>query len=271
MVENLTLGLSDIQRINPHGEPFILLSKAILRYGDDGAIVGAEGRWDTNPGTARPESFLTDVYPHPGPLVVSQEKSGLFVARTDWAGYPGHFDVVPNVENLAEYTRYAFNDEDAVLGGFRKLRQRKIVHPDDQIEFGDPTCAEDGTLSGTISVGGNEVMSVEGLVSGKKGEKLVPPHYLIESAAQAGSLAALSIPRFQGKIALLAGLDNVSFQGVVYEGDEVVSDVTVDRMTARGGSASMRILRGRDGNEEAVGSIGKMLFVVGEKSGPEEV
>ena len=69
------------------------------------------------------------------------------------------------------------------------------------------------------------------------GNPVVPGVLLLESLAQAGAIALLSDPRYASKLPLFGGVEDVRFRRIVVPGDEVVLDVTMERLSARGGWA----------------------------------
>ena len=54
---------------------------------------------------------------------------------------------------------------------------------------------------------------------------VLPGVLMIESIAQVGAVAVLSVPEFAGKIAFMAGIDNVRFKKQVVPGDELRLEV----------------------------------------------
>ena len=59
---------------------------------------------------------------------------------------------------------------------------------------------------------------------------IMPGVLIVESLAQTACVAALSLPEFQGKIGLFAGIDNARFKRPVRPGDTLRLEITLDRM-----------------------------------------
>ena len=89
------------------------------------------------------------------------------------------------------------------------------------------------------------------------GNPIVPGVLQLEALAQAGALTLLGDERYQGKLALFAGVEKVRFRRVVRPGDELLLVVDVERLSARGGWAQARASVEGDTTCEA-----RMLFAV---------
>jgi 3-hydroxyacyl-[acyl-carrier-protein] dehydratase len=72
------------------------------------------------------------------------------------------------------------------------------------------------------------------------GNPIVPGVLQLEALAQAGALTLLGDERYQGKLALFGGVEKVRFRRVVRPGDELLLEVDVERLSARGGWAQAR-------------------------------
>jgi 3-hydroxyacyl-[acyl-carrier-protein] dehydratase len=72
------------------------------------------------------------------------------------------------------------------------------------------------------------------------GNPILPGVIQLEALAQAGALTLLGDERYLGRLALFGGVDKVRFRRVVRPGDELVLEVTVERLSARGGWAQAR-------------------------------
>jgi 3-hydroxyacyl-[acyl-carrier-protein] dehydratase len=72
------------------------------------------------------------------------------------------------------------------------------------------------------------------------GNPILPGVIQIEALAQAGALTLLGDERYAGRLALFGGVDKVRFRRVVRPGDELLLEVTVERLSARGGWAQAR-------------------------------
>ncbi len=67
------------------------------------------------------------------------------------------------------------------------------------------------------------------------GNPIFPGVLQIEALAQAGAIAVLSDARFANKLPLFGGVEDVRFRRVVRPGEELVLDVEMERLSARGG------------------------------------
>ncbi len=67
------------------------------------------------------------------------------------------------------------------------------------------------------------------------GNPVFPGVLQLEALAQAGAVALLSDVRYAGRLPLFGGVERVRFRRVVRPGDELVLDVTLERLSARGG------------------------------------
>lgn len=67
------------------------------------------------------------------------------------------------------------------------------------------------------------------------GNPVVPGVLQLEALAQAGAIAVLSMPQYAGKLPLFGGVEDVRFRRRVGPGDDVRLDVTMERLTGRGG------------------------------------
>lgn len=59
------------------------------------------------------------------------------------------------------------------------------------------------------------------------GQPVQPGVLMIEMLAQAGTVAALSMPENKGKIGVFAGIDKARFKGIVKPGDTLTLDVEI--------------------------------------------
>lgn len=72
------------------------------------------------------------------------------------------------------------------------------------------------------------------------GNPIVPGVIQLEALAQAGAITLLRDERYAGKLALFGGVEKVRFRRVVRPGDELLLEVDVERLSARGGWAQGR-------------------------------
>jgi 3-hydroxyacyl-[acyl-carrier-protein] dehydratase len=67
------------------------------------------------------------------------------------------------------------------------------------------------------------------------GNPIVPGVIQLEALAQAGAIAILSDGRYAGKLPLFGGVEDVRWRRLVKPGDELVLEVEMERLSARGG------------------------------------
>lgn len=90
------------------------------------------------------------------------------------------------------------------------------------------------------------------------GNPIVPGVIQLEALAQAGALTLLGDDRYAGKLALFGGVEKVRFRRVVRPGDELLLEVDVERLSARGGWAQARASVDDETSCEA-----RMFFAIG--------
>ena len=62
------------------------------------------------------------------------------------------------------------------------------------------------------------------------GFPIMPGVLIVEALAQTACVAALSLPEYQGKIGLFAGIDNARFKRPVRPGDTLRLEISLDKM-----------------------------------------
>jgi len=67
---------------------------------------------------------------------------------------------------------------------------------------------------------------------------IFPGVLIIEALAQAGAVAALSVPEHKGKLVLFAGVDKLRFRSPVFPGDSLRLEVNFIRMRGNIGKAT---------------------------------
>lgn len=90
------------------------------------------------------------------------------------------------------------------------------------------------------------------------GNPIVPGVIQLEALAQAGAIALLSDPRYAGKLPLFGGVEDVRWRRLVRPGDELRLEVTMERLSARGGWARGRVTMNDDETLRA-----RLLFAIG--------
>jgi 3-hydroxyacyl-[acyl-carrier-protein] dehydratase len=67
------------------------------------------------------------------------------------------------------------------------------------------------------------------------GNPILPGVIQLEALAQAGAVALLSDERYAGSLPLFGGVEEVRWRRQVRPGDELLLEVTMDRLSSRGG------------------------------------
>ncbi|MDZ4826071.1 MAG: 3-hydroxyacyl-ACP dehydratase FabZ [Actinomycetota bacterium] len=67
------------------------------------------------------------------------------------------------------------------------------------------------------------------------GNPVFPGVLQLEALAQTGAIALLSDERYAGKLPLFGGVEDTRFRRIVRPGDELTLEVTMERLSARGG------------------------------------
>jgi 3-hydroxyacyl-[acyl-carrier-protein] dehydratase len=87
------------------------------------------------------------------------------------------------------------------------------------------------------------------------GNPIFPGVLQLEALAQTGALCVLADERFSGLLPLFGGVEDVRFRRVVRPGDELVLNVEIERLSARGGWG-----RGRATVDDELTCEGRLLF-----------
>jgi 3-hydroxyacyl-[acyl-carrier-protein] dehydratase len=72
------------------------------------------------------------------------------------------------------------------------------------------------------------------------GRPTVPGVLMVEALAQLGAAAVLADERFSGRLPLFGGIDKARFRRQVVPGDDLVLEVTLDRLSTRAGTGHGR-------------------------------
>jgi 3-hydroxyacyl-[acyl-carrier-protein] dehydratase len=90
------------------------------------------------------------------------------------------------------------------------------------------------------------------------GNPVFPGVIQLEALAQTGAIAILSDERYAGRLPLFGGVEKVRFRRIVRPGDQLVMNVTLERLSARAGWGFARASVGGENACEA-----RMLFAFG--------
>jgi 3-hydroxyacyl-[acyl-carrier-protein] dehydratase len=94
------------------------------------------------------------------------------------------------------------------------------------------------------------------------GRPTLPGVLMVESLAQLGGIAVLLDERYSGKLPLFGGIERARFRRQVVPGDTLELEVTMDRLSARGGRGHGRASVGGQTACEA-----ELLFVIVDAEG----
>lgn len=86
---------------------------------------------------------------------------------------------------------------------------------------------------------------------------VMPGVLIVEALAQVGAVALLSMPEFQGKIALFAGIDKARFKRQVVPGDTITMHVELTKLRGRIGFGAARALVDGD-----VACVCELMFAI---------
>ena len=101
--------------------------------------------------------------------------------------------------------------------------------------------AVDAIEPGATVVARYRVTGDEAFLAGHfPGNPVFPGVIQLEALAQAGAIGVLSDSRYAGALPLFGGVEKVRWRRMVKPGDELVLDVTLERLSARGGWGQAR-------------------------------
>ncbi|MEW6621848.1 MAG: 3-hydroxyacyl-ACP dehydratase FabZ [Bacillota bacterium] len=90
------------------------------------------------------------------------------------------------------------------------------------------------------------------------GHPVMPGVLIIEALAQVGAVAVLKMPKFAGKIALFAALDNVRFRRQVVPGDQLRLEMELTKLKGPVGKGLGKAYVG-----EELAAEGEFTFMIG--------
>ena len=91
-------------------------------------------------------------------------------------------------------------------------------------------------------------------------EKVMPGVLIVETLAQAGAVAILSLEKFRGKTAYFGGIKNAKFRNKVVPGDDLELEVEMTTLGSRAGAATAKAVIAVTGK---VACECEIMFVIG--------
>lgn len=91
-------------------------------------------------------------------------------------------------------------------------------------------------------------------------EKVMPGVLIVETLAQAGAVAILSLEKFRGKTAYFGGIKNAKFRNKVVPGDDLELEVEMTKLGSRAGTATAKAVIAGTGK---VACECEIMFVIG--------
>ena len=91
-------------------------------------------------------------------------------------------------------------------------------------------------------------------------EKVMPGVLIVETLAQAGAVAILSLEKFRGKTAYFGGIKNAKFRNKVVPGDDLELEVEMTKLGSRAGAATAKAVIAGTGK---VACECEIMFVIG--------
>lgn len=91
-------------------------------------------------------------------------------------------------------------------------------------------------------------------------EKVMPGVLIVETLAQAGAVAILSMEKFRGKTAYFGGIKEAKFRNKVVPGDELELEVELTKLGSRAGAAKGKAVISGTGK---VACECEIMFVIG--------
>ena len=91
-------------------------------------------------------------------------------------------------------------------------------------------------------------------------EKVMPGVLIVETLAQAGAVAILSLEKFRGKTAYFGGIKNAKFRNKVVPGDDLELEVEMTKLGSRASAATAKAVIAGTGK---VACECEIMFVIG--------
>ena len=91
-------------------------------------------------------------------------------------------------------------------------------------------------------------------------EKVMPGVLIVETLAQAGAVAILSLEKFRGKTAYFGGIKNAKFRNKVVPGDDLELEVEMTKLGSSAGAATAKAVIAGTGK---VACECEIMFVIG--------
>ncbi len=95
------------------------------------------------------------------------------------------------------------------------------------------------------------------------GNPIMPGVLIVEAMAQVGGILLLATTGNEGKLALFAGIDKLRFRRQVYPGDQLITEVVLDK--TKGDIGRVKVVGKVDGQ---VVAEGEYLFALRREQGP---
>jgi len=131
-----------------------------------------------------------------------------------------------------------------------------IPHRDPFLLIDEVTEMEEGTIKAIKHVRESEYYFAGHFPQ----EKVMPGVLIVETLAQAGAVAILSLDKFRGKIAYFGGIKNAKFRNKVVPGDDLELEVEMTKLGSRAGTAIAKAVIAGSGK---IACECEIMFVIG--------